>query len=271
MNLLARFSWIVVVAVALGISWWSLYAVGRYIGMPPLPAAGVSTVFDGAALVAAHIALKHAEKHGDTGLAARVSVMLLVLGSAFLNGFHASILRDRLPAYMLFAMPPVVSWLIFELHTRWIRRDALISAGRVARPLPVFGHNVWVDHPFSTYRIRRKITANHRDDAARSSMFTLGQVLADITSRADAIRIASAATDSVDPARVFMWLMENRRWIPGQFQGIDQAFVRRQLGQMQRRDKIIENVHQPGLPAIQGGFTPDSARLQDVFTGQEPE
>ena len=253
MRLVSRASWIVVVAVALAISWWSLAAVARHYGLPWIPAAGLSTVFDGAALVASSIALSHAQRHGDSGTGARVTVMLLVASSAFLNADHAAILRDRLPAYLLFATPPVVAWLIFELHTRWVRRDALIAAGRTARPLPVFGHPVWLDHPLSTYRARRRITAAHRDQAALAGTFTYGEALRGISSRADAIRLASAATASADPAVVFAWITQHRAYIPARHQAIDQAFIRKALGQIERRTEIAAP---DPLPLTNGSRSP---------------
>lgn len=264
MKLIARISWVIVVAVALSISWWSLWAVGRHYGLPSIPAAGLSTVFDGAALVASSIALSHAQRHGDTGTGARATVFLLVLSSAYLNADHAAILRDRFPAYLMFAMPPVVAWLIFELHTRWIRRDALIKAGRVPKPLPAFGHPVWIDHPATTYKARRRITAVHRDQAEHAATYSLGSALQDITSRVDAIRLGTAATESSDPVIVYAWIRENRHYMPAEYQGIDQTFVRKQLTQIQRRAITQDDWTDLDSPSPQDGLNGDSPKREPV-------
>jgi hypothetical protein len=50
MKVVARWAWVAVLGTALALSWWSLDALARHYGMPPILAAMVSATFDGAAL-----------------------------------------------------------------------------------------------------------------------------------------------------------------------------------------------------------------------------
>lgn len=164
-RLLSGFGWIVVVCAALAISTWSLYAVGRFYGLPPIIAGLVSASFDGAALTSADLSLKYARTHGDSGLAARLCVFVFAGASAWLNAQHASLVHDPSAARVMFAFPPVAAVVVFELQQRWIRRGALRAAGRVPSALPVFGRWSWVLFPGRTLGTIRKIVRARLDRA----------------------------------------------------------------------------------------------------------
>lgn len=159
MKTFARFAWVPAILASLAISTYSLFWVARMWGLPPLLAAGVSTVFDGAALTFADLALRYARTHGDSGLAPRLAVLILAGLSAYLNSWHAVLSGDPFAARILYATPPVVSIALFELHTRWERRAALRRAGRVPAALPVFGRWAWVLFPIRTLRALRSVVA----------------------------------------------------------------------------------------------------------------
>lgn len=166
---LTRFGWLVVVVSALSISTWSLFWVGIRYGLP-VPIAGlVSASFDGAALVSADLALRYARTHGDSGLAARLCVLAFAGASAWLNSQHAALAHDPNPARIMFAFPPVVAVVVFELSNRWIRRGALRAAGRVAAPLPAFGRWAWLLFPLRTLRTVRHIVRGRLDRAEQSA------------------------------------------------------------------------------------------------------
>ena len=84
MKLLARWAWVAVLGTALALSWWSLDAFARRYGMPPALAAMVSATFDGAALVAADLAMRRAAV-ADSALAVKVLMLGAVGLSAWLN------------------------------------------------------------------------------------------------------------------------------------------------------------------------------------------
>lgn len=156
-SVLSRFGWLAVAGAALAISTWSLYWVGRHFGLPEPIAWLVSMSFDGAALVCADIALRYARTHGDSGLVARFFVIVFAGCSAYLNSAHAGLAGLGTPARVLFAVPPVVAVVVFEVHDRFERRTALRAAGRSAAALPAFGVWAWALFPFKTLRAVREI------------------------------------------------------------------------------------------------------------------
>ena len=72
LNALAgEFLWAVILVPILAISWLGFYTIARAVGVPPIFAAGMSAAFDGVALFAARIGLKHRRK-GFSGWLARI-------------------------------------------------------------------------------------------------------------------------------------------------------------------------------------------------------
>jgi hypothetical protein len=151
--IITRFAWAIVLGAGLVISAWSLYYVSRYAGMPVWAAIFTSTVFDGAALLAGHHALKSA-RIGESGTVPRTAMILFAGCSAYLNSRHASI--AHLPAFagVLFAMPPVVAVIVYELHTRQERNRAL---ARTKKKLPSLGILTWLLMPIESFKAIRTI------------------------------------------------------------------------------------------------------------------
>ena len=160
MKLLARWAWVAVLGTALALSWWSLDALARRYGMPPALAAMVSATFDGAALVAADLAMRRAAV-ADSALAVKVLMLATVGLSAWLNYEHGLLLHYPVAVRVLFASPSVIGGSLFELQLRSLHRSRLHELGRTAAPLPRLGFLVWVFHPLAALRRLSQI-ANSR-------------------------------------------------------------------------------------------------------------
>ena len=159
MKLLARWAWVAVLGTALALSWWSLDALARHYGMPPILAAMVSATFDGAALVAADLAMRRAAV-ADSALAVKVLMLSAVGLSAWLNYEHGLLLNYPVAVRVLFATPAVIGGSLFELQLRGQHRTRLRELGRVAEPLPRLGFLVWAFHPFAALRRLSQISAS---------------------------------------------------------------------------------------------------------------
>jgi hypothetical protein len=160
-NTLNRFAWIATFAAPLTLSSWSLFWVGRKYGLPVPFAAIIGVSFDGAAIACAELELKYAKTHGDSGFTPKIMVWILASLSAYLNMQHAILNNSPQAARVLFAAPPIIGVILFQLHVRWERRGALRRAGRVAQSLPAFGRVTWVLFPIRTMGTVRKV-ARHR-------------------------------------------------------------------------------------------------------------
>jgi hypothetical protein len=159
MKRLAPWAWLIVLGTALALSWWSLDALGLRFGMPKVLAGMVSATFDGAALVAADLALRRAVK-ADPTIAVKLLMLAAVGVSAWLNWEHAVLLSYPLVGRVLFAAPSVLSGSLFELQLRSMHRDRLRETGRSAKPMPKFGVIVWVFHPWSAIKHLSRIAAS---------------------------------------------------------------------------------------------------------------
>lgn len=148
MKALAAWAWLVVLGTALALSWWSLDALALHFGIPVVLAAMVSATFDGAALVAAELALRKAEL-ADPGFAVKLLMVATVGLSAWLNYQHGELLGYPAAARVLFAAPSVISGSLFELQLRHLRGTRVHELGRSATPLPQFGWLVWLFHPWA--------------------------------------------------------------------------------------------------------------------------
>jgi hypothetical protein len=156
---LAPWAWLVVLGTALALSWWSLDALALDFGVPKLLAALVSATFDGAALVAADLALRRAVL-ADPALSVRLLMFTAVGLAAWLNWEHGALLGYGMVGRVLFAAPSVLSGWLFELQLRGLRRDRLHATGRIAKPLPQFGMVVWAFHPWATLRHLSRIAGS---------------------------------------------------------------------------------------------------------------
>lgn len=151
MKRLAPWAWLVVLGTALALSWWSLDALALHFGVPKALAAMVSATFDGAALVAADLALRRAVV-ADPVVSVKLLMLVAVGLSAWLNWQHGALLAYPLVGRVLFAAPSVLSGWLFELQLRSLRRVRLRETGRTAKPLPAFGLVVWALHPWAALK-----------------------------------------------------------------------------------------------------------------------
>lgn len=159
MKRLAPWAWLVVLGTALALSWWSLDALALRFGIPALLAAMVSATFDGAALVAAGLALRRAAV-ADSAAAVKLLMICTVGLSAWLNYEHGMLLGYPLVARVLFAAPSVISGWLFELQLRSLHGARVHEMGRAAPPLPRFGIIVWMFHPWAALRHLSRIAGS---------------------------------------------------------------------------------------------------------------
>lgn len=153
----ARFGWAIVLLAVLSMSAYSLYYVGRHLGMPWYFAAIVSVCFDGVAVLAADYSLRYA-RMGLTATGPQLTVFMFGGLSAYLNTLHAYYGHEIATAKILWAAPPVAAILVYEFHTRWARLSALREAGRVADALPPLGRHAWIHHPIESIKVIRVIS-----------------------------------------------------------------------------------------------------------------
>jgi hypothetical protein len=156
------FLWLVVLVPILGVSAYSLYYIGRYLGAPWYIAIAFSTCFDGVALFAARKSVDYAQA-GLSGSFPKFVVRLFALTAAFLQTLHVRINHEPRAAAILWASLPIGAMLVYEMHIRWERRKALARAGvAYPSPLPSFGLMTWVLFPLSTLNKLRDITVARR-------------------------------------------------------------------------------------------------------------
>lgn len=163
-----RASWILVVAVAVGLSNWSLAYVAEHWGVNYRLAYAVSVVFDGVALQCADLALR-AARHGDSTFAPSSFLLIFAGLSAWFNSYHAALAGLPWAARVFYATPPVAAVLVTELQLRADRRDALRARGRIADPLPAFGGATWLNLPWTTYRAQRAVMKHRQAGKLRQA------------------------------------------------------------------------------------------------------
>lgn len=142
-----RVGWAISAGVALALSAYSLFYVGRAWGMPPILAGMVSVVLDGAAIVSAEMALKANAKNGRGGIDQALTFVFAGL-SAWLNSYHARLVHAGGAAWALYALPPIVAVVLFERHIRGTRK-----VKRAA--IPGISGWAWVLSPVQSFRVFR--------------------------------------------------------------------------------------------------------------------
>jgi len=162
MTRLYRIAWPLVLVTALAVSAWSLFWVARYFGVPLLLAVPVSIAFDGAAIVAAYGAQRYATSP-DSGLGPRLTMVVILAASVYLNIEHAALAGYGGPARVLFAAPGITTVLLFEHERAWSSREARRDAGRIAPALPVVGRAAWVFHPVRAVAVLSRVAGQHLD------------------------------------------------------------------------------------------------------------
>jgi len=200
------FLWLVVLVPILGVSAYSLYYIGRYLGAPWFIAIAFSTCFDGVALFAARKSVDYAQA-GLSGSFPKFVVRLFAFTAAFLQTLHARIDHELPGSWIMWAALPIGAMVVYEIHIRWEKRKALARAGSIyPSPLPSFGVMAWLLFPLSTLGKLRDITIARRDALVAAAT----TVVNDFRREADRVRNtrervsepAPAPQEAADPAVV---------------------------------------------------------------------
>lgn len=147
----------IVLVTSLSISWWSMFTMAMdEFGMPAILAGAVSLAFDGAALFVALLASEYS-KTFDSGFVPRLTTMIFVALSAYLNWAHAELLSLPLVGQIFLATPSIVSGILFELYLRFIHRTEMRANGLVPKRMPVFGKLSWMMFPGKTLKGFRSV------------------------------------------------------------------------------------------------------------------
>jgi hypothetical protein len=170
--------WVIVLSVILAISGYSLFYVARKLGVPPIFAIGMSTVFDGSALIMAGLTLKYAEE-GMSGGGPRMAVRIIAILSAYLQALHVILGHESRAAIPLWSSLPILAMVVFEFQTRWIRRRALARAGFIyPAALPSFGRLSWVFFPGETTKLLRGVLRSRTRALSDAFAGRLGETIA---------------------------------------------------------------------------------------------
>jgi hypothetical protein len=145
--------WAISGGVALILSAYSLFYVGKAWGMPPYLAGMVSVVLDGAAIVSADMALRASRKHGKGGVDRLLTIAFAGV-SAWINSYHARLVHAGGAAWALYALPPIVAVVLFDRHTRSGRRATPVSS------LPRIKWAAWLLFPVQSFRILRSMVGD---------------------------------------------------------------------------------------------------------------
>lgn len=151
---LARRSWPLVIGVTLALSAWSLFTMVRGFGAPTWLALCASAVFDGVAIILADQAHR-SRLEGDSAVADRLAVALMIAVSAWLNWHHAYASGWTEAGAVFFAGCPISAELLFELKMRHVHRAHLRAAGRVTPALVPLGRWAWLVFPSRAWSVVR--------------------------------------------------------------------------------------------------------------------
>lgn len=169
-TLIARVTWLVVLGVVLSISAYSLYYVARHLGVPKPFAMGMSTAFDGTALLMANYAVQYAQD-GRSGTVPRVALLFATGLSAWLNSLHSILGHESPLAIPLWAALPILSAVLFEVHTGLVRSKALARQGyKYPSPNPKYGGWTWALFPLKTLDSLRDIVMARLNALNRANM-----------------------------------------------------------------------------------------------------
>jgi Protein of unknown function (DUF2637) len=165
------FLWAAILVPILAISWEGFYTIARDVGIPPLFAAGLSAAFDGMALFAARIGLKHRRK-GYGGFLARLTVVLFAALGAFVQSFHAETHTwIHAHSWIVWSVAPIAAALSYELHLGWVHRKQLAARGHI-HPSAKSGYGpvTWIMFPRETLHEYRDVLRSRRTFISKSNM-----------------------------------------------------------------------------------------------------
>ncbi|MEU4955347.1 DUF2637 domain-containing protein, partial [Streptomyces lavendulae] len=99
------------------------------------------------------LALRSVISH-DSAAGPRFLTLLLVAGSAWANYYSAAHMPgdgDHTPAALYFGAMSILSWFLWDVVLRQIRRSMLKTIGAVEKPLPKFRAVRWIRYPRETF------------------------------------------------------------------------------------------------------------------------
>jgi len=182
----------------------------------------VPVSLDVAAFACIALAL-HASLRGDAAGASKLLAWLLVAGSAAANYRHGHQVSDDAAVY--FPGLPLLAMLLVELGLRYLRRSALVAAGRTESVLPHFRLARWAVAPVETFAAwRTAVTEGYSSptDAVQAvrrrregevpnvaeSPVELAASAAELAgmAKADQLRAAFDAIGEVSAPRALTWL-----------------------------------------------------------------
>lgn len=186
MDLLNKIGYAAVLIIALAISWWSLFTLALSFGMPVLLAVGVSVAFDGAALFFAGMTNKYALAD-DNGFFPKTATYLMIGLSVVLNVMHAVQLALPMSGIIMFGAASAIAGLIFEVHLRYVHRQALKEKGRVLDKLPLTGLLAFLVHPVVTFRVVNK--------SIKKRLYTASTTVSDFDETSDIFKTRKKTQD----------------------------------------------------------------------------
>ncbi|MEV5880717.1 DUF2637 domain-containing protein [Streptomyces sp. NPDC052101] len=210
---------LVVVAIAAAMSWNGLVGFGTDVLHMREPwAYGVPVSLDVAAMLCGFLSLRAVIAH-DSAAGPRLLTFFLVAGSAGANYYHASTEPGGSTAAALyFGAMSVLSWWLFDVVLRQIRRTMLRRIGAVERPLARFRAVRWMRYPRETFAawslsVRYGLT---RPEDALARVWQAQQVkeaenldeLPAGIKKADAIQLALAAVGDKGVPAAVEWLRD---------------------------------------------------------------
>ncbi|WP_327703618.1 hypothetical protein OG530_19200 [Streptomyces decoyicus] len=205
-----RIALTVVSIAALGVTGWSLYAVGRHYDAPKLVAFAAFAVFDGTAYACLHLA-SEASAAGRSAVGARLASLGMAGASIYLNRFHSDLIDGGRPAALLFSAPTLALLAVSELSWAGPRAKARAEQrGEQPFRFPLFGGWAWIIAPRRAGKSVKARAAQYIDQAgkptppptpAKSASATerLRGYLADLDPL-DAIRIGHESQPDLAPA-----------------------------------------------------------------------
>lgn len=200
----------IVSIAAVATTGWSLYAVARHYDAPELIGYAAVAVFDGAAYACLHLA-SEASAAGRSAIGPRLSALLMVTVSVYLNVTHANLIGGGLAAAVLFSMPTLA--LLFVSEGSWAGPRAAKRAELGEQPfrLPAYGGWAWLLAPARAGRGVKARAVDHIEHAGQSTgqapdkTWTATDRLREhfaTMDPAEAIRIAHESQPSLPPAEL---------------------------------------------------------------------
>jgi hypothetical protein len=81
-----------------------------------------------------------------------MAVRIFAVLSAYLQTFHARLSHEPEGAWVLWASLPIIAAVLYEIHLRYAKREALIRANATyTAPAPAFGTLSWMLYPAQTF------------------------------------------------------------------------------------------------------------------------